>query len=159
MTELERLGLRPKKLNLGVTVSPAVAARFLAVCEPTFLLLSFSPARLAPDVLASLRDLEGLSVVNVNEPWNLSLFPADAPLTFLGLVGSRSSVRDLHLMPRWTQLERVAFRTDGPDSAADRETLARLPRLTRPAPARMATDLPAHIEVETYDSATDRPAR
>ncbi len=134
IAELERLGLFPKRLDMRVDVSPEVASRFLAACEPTFLLLAYSPAHLTPEALAALHGLDGLNVFSVSdtaEPWSLTLFPAEAPLMFLGLAGSRSSVRDLELLPRWPLLARITFQEDGPDSAADWETLARLPRLTR----------------------------
>ncbi|MEU4796477.1 NACHT domain-containing protein [Streptomyces sp. NPDC023327] len=134
IAELERLGLFPRRLDMRVGVFPEVASRFLVACEPAFLLLSYSPAHLTPEALAALHGLEGLNVFSVgdtDEPWSLTLFPAEAPLTFLGLTGSRSSVRDLELLPRWPLLERITFGESGPDSAADWETLARLPRLAR----------------------------
>ncbi|MGV9880826.1 NACHT domain-containing protein [Streptomyces sp. NPDC003006] len=132
IVELERLGLHPKRLDIRVGVSPGVASRFLAACEPTLLMLSYSPAHLTAEGLAALHSLDGLSLYSVSEvgePWSLTLIPAEAPLRFLVLAGSRPSVRDLELLPRWPLLERVTFQGDGPDTAEDWETLARLPRL------------------------------
>ncbi|MBW5422450.1 NACHT domain-containing protein [Streptomyces sp. BG9H] len=132
IVELERLGLYPKRLDIRVGVSPGAASRFLAACEPTFLMLSYSPAHLSAEALAALHNLDELNLYSpseADEPWSLTLIPAEAPLKFLGLTGSRRSVLDLELLPRWPLLERVTFQGGGPDSAADWEALARLPRL------------------------------
>ncbi|WAL97060.1 NACHT domain-containing protein [Streptomyces sp. Je 1-369] len=131
IVELERLGLRPRKLDIRPGVTPAVASRFIAACEPTFLMLNrFPPTLLTAEALNALGHLDGLSLVGMQEPWSLSPFPAEAPLTFLNLVDSRDSLTDLHLATRWPTLERVAFGDDDPLSAADWEVLAALPGLT-----------------------------
>ncbi|MGW2225098.1 NACHT domain-containing protein [Streptomyces formicae] len=138
VAELERLGLRPRKLDIRPGVTPEVASRFIAACEPTFLLLShFPPTLLTAEALQALGHLDGLSVVGAFESWSLAPFPAAAPLTFLGLVDSQGALADLHLATRWPMLERVTFGDDDPLSAADWEVFAALPGLT-------ALHLPSH---------------
>ncbi|MEU5898814.1 NACHT domain-containing protein [Streptomyces venezuelae] len=138
VAELDRLGLRPRKLDIRPGVTPAVASRFIAACEPTFLLLNrFPPALLTPEALRALDQLDGLSVVGAYEPWSLAPFPAEAPLRFLGLVGSRGSLVDLHLATRWPALERVTFDDDDVLSATDWEVFAALP-------GPLALHLPTH---------------
>ncbi|MYY84730.1 MULTISPECIES: NACHT domain-containing protein [unclassified Streptomyces] len=138
IAELDRLGLRPRKLDIRPGVTPAVASRFIAACEPTFLLLNrFPPALLTPEALRALDQLDGLSVVGAYEPWSLAPFPAEAPLKFLGLVGSRASLTDLHLATRWPALERVTFDDDDVLSATDWEVFAALP-------GPLALHLPTH---------------
>ncbi|MEU5688120.1 ATP-binding protein [Streptomyces venezuelae] len=128
IAELERLGLRPRKLDIRPGVTPAVASRFIAACEPTFLLLNrFPPTLLTAEALSALRHLDGLSVVGAYEPWSLAPFPAEAPLRFLGLVESRASLTDLHLATRWPTLERVTFDDDESLAATDWEVFAALP--------------------------------
>ncbi|WP_306335712.1 NACHT domain-containing NTPase [Streptomyces sp. KL118A] len=128
VAELERLGLRPRKLDIRPGVTPEVASRFIAACEPTFLLLNrFPPALLTAEALNALGHLDGLSVAGAYEPWSLAPFPAEAPLTFLGLVDSRSSLADLHLVTRWPTLRRVTFSEDDPPAGPDWEVFAALP--------------------------------
>ncbi|MEU6993089.1 NACHT domain-containing protein [Streptomyces sp. NPDC046465] len=136
--ELERLGLRPKKLDIRPGVTPDVASRFIAACEPTFLLLNrFPPTGLSEEALAALSRLDGLSIVGAQERWSLSAFPSEAPLTFLGLVDSRGGLADLQSLLRWPRLERVTFGDDDPLRAVDWEMFAALPGLT-------ALHLPSH---------------
>ncbi|MFD6431661.1 NACHT domain-containing protein [Streptomyces venezuelae] len=131
VAELERLGLRPRKLDVRPGVTPEVASQFIAACEPTFLLLTrLPPTLLTAEAMSALGRLNGLSVIGALEPWSLARFPAEAPLTFLGLVGSRGSLADLHLAARWPMLERVAFGDDDPVFAADWEVFTDLPCLT-----------------------------
>ncbi|MET8689442.1 NACHT domain-containing protein [Streptomyces sp. NPDC004732] len=131
VTELERLGLRPRRLDIRPGLSPDVAARFIAACEPTFLLLNrFPPSLLTAEALAALGRLDGLSVFGAQEPWSLAPFPAEAPLTFLGLVDSRAALTDLPSLARWPKLARVAFSHDHPVTSRDWEVFATLPGLT-----------------------------
>ncbi|MFJ2774438.1 NACHT domain-containing protein [Streptomyces sp. NPDC087300] len=131
VTELERLGLYPERLDIRPGVSPDVAARFIAACEPTFLLLNrFPPGLLTAEALAALGRLDGLSVVGAQEPWSLAPFPAEAPLTFLGLVDSRAALTDLPRAIQWPKLARVTFSVDDPLDARDWEVFAALPGLT-----------------------------
>ncbi|WP_098244006.1 NACHT domain-containing protein [Streptomyces formicae] len=131
VTELERLGLRPRRLDIRPGVSPDVASRFIAACEPSFLLLNrFPPGLLTAEALAALGRLDGLSVVGAQEPWSLAPFPAEAPLTFLGLVDSRAALTDLSCLARWPKLARVTFSHDHPLPPRDWEVLATLPGLT-----------------------------
>lgn len=128
VAELERLDLRPRKLDIRPGVTPEIASRFIAACEPTFLLLNrFPPTLLTAEALGSLGHLDGLSVVGALEPWSLAPFPADAPLKFLGLVGSRNSLADLRIATRWPTLERVTFDDDDALSPGDWEVFATLP--------------------------------
>ncbi|QEU92712.1 NACHT domain-containing protein [Streptomyces kanamyceticus] len=138
VTELERLGLYPERLDIRPGVSPDVASRFIAACEPTFLLLNrFPPGLLTAEALAALGRLDGLSVVGAQEPWSLAPFPAEAPLTFLGLVDSRAALTDLPRASRWPKLARMTFSVDDPLTARDWEVFATLPGLT-------ALHLPSH---------------
>ncbi|MFI1682062.1 NACHT domain-containing protein [Streptomyces sp. NPDC020607] len=130
VTELERLGLRPRRLDIRPGLSPDVAARFIAACEPTFLLLNrFPPGLLTAEALAALSRLDGLSVFGAQEPWSLAPFPAEAPLTFLGLVDSRAALTDLPCLARWPKLARVAFGHNHPLTSRDWEVFATLPGL------------------------------
>ncbi|WP_055567869.1 NACHT domain-containing protein [Streptomyces atriruber] len=145
--ELERLGLRPRKLDIRPEVTPDTASRFIAACEPTFLLLNrFPPTLLTAEALNALGHLDGLSVVGAYEPWSLAQFPAEAPLRFLGLVDSRGSLDDLRLVTRWPMLERVTFGSDEPLSATDWEVFAALPGpLALHLPARALTLAPPDL--------------
>ncbi|QES43072.1 ATP-binding protein [Streptomyces venezuelae] len=149
VAELDRLGLRPRKLDIRPGVTPAVASRFIAACEPTFLLLNrFPPTLLTPEALRALGHLDGLSVVGALEPWSLAPFPAEAPLRFLGLVESRASLTDLHLATRWPTLERVTFDDDDVLSATDWEVFAALPGpLALHLPANALTLAPPDLTV------------
>ncbi|MEV0115478.1 NACHT domain-containing protein [Streptomyces sp. NPDC050844] len=130
--ELDRLGMRPRLLDVRETVSPAAASRLIAACVPTFLALKAPPAHLTPEALHGLRELDQLRVMDVGEPWSLSLLPAKIPLRTLGLVDATHAVDDVHHMGRWPDLEWIIFGdTDGPTSPATWETLSRLPHLVR----------------------------
>ncbi|MFG2651520.1 NACHT domain-containing protein [Streptomyces sp. NPDC048436] len=130
--ELERLGIRPKLLDIRETVSPAAASRLLTACVPTFLSLRVPPARLTPEALHALRELDQLRLVHINEPWSLSLIPVEAPLRTLGLLDSAPAADDVRSMDRWPQLEWVIFGdTDGPVAPSLWAALTRLPRLVR----------------------------
>ncbi|MFD4633632.1 NACHT domain-containing protein [Streptomyces sp. NPDC058284] len=129
--ELERLGVRPKYLDLRTGVSPQTASRLLVACAPTFLMLQTPPARLTPEALASLRDLTDLRIIDVDEPWDLSLFPSDAPLRTLGLLDAVDSVTDIHHMERWEELDWVIFSASIRLDAAQWGVLARLPHLSK----------------------------
>ncbi|MFI7318330.1 NACHT domain-containing protein [Streptomyces venezuelae] len=149
VAELDRLGLRPRKLDIRPGVTPAVASRFIAACEPTFLLLNrFPPTLLTPEALRALGHLDGLSVVGAHEPWSLAPFPAEAPLRFLGLVESRASLTDLHLATRWPTLERVTFDDDDVLFPTDWEVFAALPGpLALHLPANALTLAPPDLTV------------
>lgn len=144
VAELERLGLRPEKLDIRPGVSPDVASRFIAACEPTFLMLNrFPPTLLTAEALAALGRLDGLSVIGAREPWSLAPFPAGAPLSFLGLVESRAALTDLSSLARWPKLARVTFSHDDPLPPGDWEVFARLPGLTAlHLPSRSFTTVP-----------------
>ncbi|MFF1380746.1 NACHT domain-containing protein [Streptomyces sp. NPDC058308] len=129
--ELERLGVRPKLLDVRAEVSPEAASRLLVACVPTFLMLQVPAARLTPKALASLRDLTDLRVFDVGEPWNLSLFPSDAPLRTLGLLDAVDSLTDIHHMERWRELDWVIFGASIRLGAAQWDALTRLPRLSK----------------------------
>lgn len=130
--EIERLGLAPKLLDIRSGTSPEAASRLLAACAPTFLMFAGSPARLTPEALGALHNLEALRIFDVDEPWDLSLFPAEAPLRTLGLFNARHTLDDLHQMCRWEELSWVVLsRSDSPASAMDWETLTRIPHLTQ----------------------------
>ncbi|MFE0131506.1 NACHT domain-containing protein [Streptomyces sp. NPDC059037] len=132
VSELDRLGMRPRLLDVRETVSPAAASRLIAACVPTFLALKAPPARLTQEALHGLRELDQLRVMDVYEPWSLSLLPAEIPLRTLGLMDATHAVDDVHHMGRWPDLEWIIFGdTDGPTSPATWEALSRLPRLVR----------------------------
>ncbi|WP_406081508.1 NACHT domain-containing protein [Streptomyces zaomyceticus] len=84
--ELEHLGLRPARLDIGSGVSPDAMARLLGRCDPTHLLLN--SARHAPELtaLATLGRLEEL-VLDLPSAalWSADCLPASAPLTSLTL--------------------------------------------------------------------------
>jgi hypothetical protein len=130
--ELERLGIRPKLLDIRETVSPAAASRLIAACAPTFLNLKVPPGRLSSDALHGLRDLDQLRLASIGEPWSLDLIPAGAPLRTLGVLNSARAADDLVGLDRWQGLEWVIFgENDGPHSPAVWEALTRLPHLAR----------------------------
>ena len=133
VSELERLGVRPKLLDIRDTVSPAAASRLIAACTPTFLSLSPPPGLLSARAFPALSSLEQLRLRYYDG--DLSLFPAEAPLRVLGLfgtIGDLSGLNDLHTMDRWPELEWVIFdTTDVPVPRAVWRTLTRLPRLSR----------------------------
>ncbi|MGW6056944.1 NACHT domain-containing protein [Streptomyces sp. NPDC055189] len=130
--ELERLGIRPKLLDIRETVSPAAASRLIAACTPTFLSLKVPPGRLSSDALHGLRDLDQLHLASIGESWSLELLPDNAPLRTLGVLDSARAADDMHDLDRWQGLEWVIFgENDGPYSRAVWEALAHLPRLVR----------------------------
>ncbi|MEU6822929.1 NACHT domain-containing protein [Streptomyces atriruber] len=130
--ELERLGLRPKHLDLRAEASPRAASRLLVACVPTYLLLQIPPARLAPEALAALHDLTALHLFYVDEPWDLSLLPSDAPLRTLGIFGSVEHLMDIHHMETWQELSWVDFSSSALlSTVAQWETLTRLPHLSK----------------------------
>ncbi|MFD4477079.1 NACHT domain-containing protein [Streptomyces sp. NPDC058471] len=131
VAELERLRLRPRRLDIRGTVSPEAASRLLAAAAPTYLLLGVSPARLTDEALDALLDLEDLRLWEISEPYRLSSLPAGAPLRSLGILDA-DQVEDLHHLDRWPGLEWVILgKRFGPSSAAHWEALTRLPRLTQ----------------------------
>ncbi|MGW7069600.1 NACHT domain-containing protein [Streptomyces sp. NPDC054855] len=133
--ELERLGLRPKHLDIRDSVSPEAASRLIASCTPTSLALEIPPDRLTPEALDGLRCLQSLRFLDLSlaaESWSLAPIPAEAPLRTLGVVGSWYGLIDAHRMRRWRELTWLIFGTDGgPSTAADWQTLEDLPRLER----------------------------
>lgn len=132
--ELDRLGIRPKHLDIRESVSPAVASRLITACAPTILNLMVSPARLTPEALSALGDLESLRFFDIDEPWSLSTVPSDAPLQDLGLFNSHKWLvgEGLRLIERWPGLEWIIIGDDGlPASATDWQVLARQPNLTK----------------------------
>ncbi|GGR85325.1 ATP-binding protein [Streptomyces aureoverticillatus] len=130
VAELDRLGLRPKHLDIRPDLEPETVSRLLVDCEPETLMLWTPPARLDPDAFAALRRLKALRVFDVEEPWSLRMFPAEAPLKTLGVLGPQEYVADLDAMDRWPELEWVIYdRDEGPGSDTEWRTLARLPRL------------------------------
>ncbi|WP_229697458.1 NACHT domain-containing protein [Streptomyces lasiicapitis] len=132
IAELDRLGLRPKHLDIRADLAPETVSRLLTDCAPETLMLWTPPARLTPEALAALRGLKALRVFDVEEPWSLGMFPAEAPLKTLGVLGPRRYVADLDAMDRWPELEWVVYdRDDGPGSDAEWHVLARLPRLDK----------------------------
>lgn len=131
VAELERLRLRPRRLDIRETVSPAAASRLVAAAAPAYLLLAMSPAHLTDEALDALRGLEDLRLWEIDEPYRLSSLPAGAPLRSLGIFEA-DHVEDLHRLDRWPGLEWVIFgKRVGPSSAAQWQALTRLPRLTQ----------------------------
>ncbi|MFE6162410.1 NACHT domain-containing protein [Streptomyces sp. NPDC056486] len=128
--ELERLGLRPKHLDIRAGVSPAVASRLLTTCEPTLLTLMICPADLTTEALDALSGLEHLRLSDIQEPWSLAMFPADAPVRSLELIRSHYYAWSPHAFERWVGLEEISFGDGSPDSVTEWEALTRLPRLT-----------------------------
>ncbi|MEU6125481.1 NACHT domain-containing protein [Streptomyces sp. NPDC047123] len=130
IAELERLGLRPRLLDLRESVSPEAASRLIVACRPTSLLLALPPTLLAPEAFAALDELDHLAVFGVTRPWSLALFPAAAPVTTLDLLDSKDFLADLHDLDRWPGLRRVAFgHKDSPAYEKEWRALAALPRL------------------------------
>ncbi|MFD3572939.1 NACHT domain-containing protein [Streptomyces sp. NPDC058644] len=130
--ELERLGIRPRLLDIRETVSPTAASRLIASCVPTYLSLRVPPSRLTPEALRALGELDQLRLIDINEPWSLSVLPVEAPLRTLAFLDSTRTVDDLRSLDRWPELEWVLFgETDGPASAAAWEALAPLRHLIR----------------------------
>ncbi|MGH4033284.1 NACHT domain-containing protein [Actinomycetota bacterium Odt1-20B] len=142
VAELDRLGLRPRLLDLRAAVSPKVASRLLIACKPTQLALAIPPSQLTPEALAALDELDHLRVININEPWSLSLFPAEAPLRTLGIFDSQVHLADLQDIDRWAELDWVRFGPgEGPNSDTTWQALAQLPHLRHLSlsPALLAT--------------------
>ncbi|MGW7078591.1 NACHT domain-containing protein [Streptomyces sp. NPDC054866] len=132
IVELERLGIRPKLLDIRDTVSPTAAGRLLAACDPEVLVLRMPPTRLSPEALSGLRNLNRLRLIDISEPWSLSLFPTEAPIRTLEMYNSGYTLRDLDSVDRWPELEQVALSyADGPHAPEEWEALGRLPRLTQ----------------------------
>ncbi|MEV0527215.1 NACHT domain-containing protein [Streptomyces sp. NPDC050439] len=133
--ELERLGLRPKHLDIRASVSPEAASGLIAACVPTSLALELPPDRLTPEALHGLRRLDSLRFHKLSldsEWWNLAYIPAEAPLRTLGFVGSWDTLGDAHRMRRWRELTWLIFGDDdGPSAAGDWQYLEDLPRLER----------------------------
>ncbi|MGW6270469.1 NACHT domain-containing protein [Streptomyces sp. NPDC055060] len=134
--ELERLGLRPKYLDIRDTVSPEAASALIASCEPVFLALGIPPDRLTPEGLDGLRSLDSLRFLHLGrytgEPWSLAPIPADAPLRTLGIVSGWDSLLDPHRVRKWRGLTWLIFGAgQGPKTAADWQVLEDLPRLER----------------------------
>ncbi|MEV2252253.1 NACHT domain-containing protein [Streptomyces sp. NPDC050147] len=133
--ELERLGLRPKHLDIRSSVSPEAASGLIASCVPTSLALEIPPDRLTPEALDGLRCLDSLRFVNLSlvaEAWSLALIPAEAPLRTLGVVGSWNALIDSQRIRRWRELTWLILGADGgPSTVADWQTLEDLPRLER----------------------------
>lgn len=133
--ELERLGLRPKHLDIRNSVTPEAASRLIASCVPTSLALELPPDRLTPEALDGLRRLDSLRFHNlslVSEWWSLAPIPAEAPLRTLGIVGSWASLRDPHRMLRWRELTWLILGPDeGPNTRGHWQNLEALPRLER----------------------------
>ncbi|TGB05715.1 NACHT domain-containing protein [Streptomyces sp. MZ04] len=131
LSEVMRLKLRPKRLDIREDVSPTAVSRLLVACAPTTLLLSTPPGRLSPAALAALHGVETLRFFNLDEPWSLSALSADAPLRDIGFFRSRHHLDDLRHITRWPTLARVLFDPqDAPASADEWNLLASLPRLT-----------------------------
>ncbi|WP_051855147.1 NACHT domain-containing protein [Streptomyces sp. NRRL B-1347] len=130
ITELVRLGLRPRHLDIRETVGVEAASRILTACDPVVLDLRVPPGRLRPEACASLGSLTELRVLDVREPWSLALFPAEAPLRTFGLFGPRRYLRDAAAIDRWPTLNWVIAARDSYPSAPDHwQALARLPEL------------------------------
>ncbi|MFI9112035.1 NACHT domain-containing protein [Streptomyces venezuelae] len=84
--ELERLGLRPARLDIGAGVSPDVAASLIARCDPTLLVLRRAEPSLDLSVLSTLSRLESLELdLPEHTTWTSEQLPASAPLTSLAL--------------------------------------------------------------------------
>ncbi|MFF1693020.1 NACHT domain-containing protein [Streptomyces sp. NPDC058257] len=129
VSELERLGMRPRLLDIRATVSPAAASRLITACAPTFLSLGLPPERLSAE---ATRALSGLEQLRLRQFGSLGLFPAEAPLRVLGLFGAISTLADPHTMDRWPELEWVIFgEMDAPVPPAAWRSLTRLPHLAR----------------------------
>lgn len=131
ITELERLRLHPRRLDIRGTVSPAAASRLLAASTPDYLLLGVAPAHLTEEALDALLGLRDLRLWEISEPYRLSSLPSGAPLRSLGILDA-NDVEDLDHLDRWPDLERVIYgKGAGPSCAAHWQALARLPRLTQ----------------------------
>lgn len=146
VAELERLRLRPGRLDLRATVSPAAASRLLAAAAPVYLSLNLAPAGLTDEAHDALLGLRDLRLWEIGEPYRLSSLPAGDSLRSLGILDA-SDVEDLHHVDRWPGLEWVIFGKEaGPRSAAHWQALARLPRLTQlTLPAAALDSAPAGL--------------
>lgn len=145
VTELNRLGMRPRRLDIREFASRHPASQLIASSKPAYLTLTIDPQLLTAEALTALHHLEELRIFNAQEPWRLSMFPAEAPLRTLGLIRSQRSLLDLHLIDRWPELNWVIFGIgEGPGSAREWQAFARLPRLTRLSltPASLASAPP-----------------
>ncbi|MFI2617685.1 NACHT domain-containing protein [Streptomyces sp. NPDC018584] len=130
VAELERLGLRPRRLDIRGSVSPETASRLIAATTPLSLALGFSPHQLTEEAIAALSELEELRLGEINEPWSVCCLPATIPLRAFGVTGRSDHVRDLDQLDRWQKLEWVMLgHHDRPGSVAEWEALTRLPRL------------------------------
>ncbi|MGW5866388.1 NACHT domain-containing protein [Streptomyces sp. NPDC055239] len=130
VSELERLGVRPRLLDIRDAVSPAAASRLIAACAPTFLSLGIPPERLSAEAMRALSGLEQLRLRQY--AGGLGLFPAEAPLRTLGVFDSVGTPADLPTMERWQELEWVIFGyMDAPVPPAAWNSLTRLPHLVR----------------------------
>ncbi|WP_282792179.1 NACHT domain-containing protein [Streptomyces sp. CC224B] len=149
--ELDRLGLRPKALDIRDTVSAEAASGLITVCEPTVLRLGVPPGRLGPEARTALGALTDLHVDAVEEPWSLSLFPAEAPLHSFTLGSLHGQVPDLGRLDRWQSLQTVTcLRNEYPASPAHWRALARLPRLTELfLPTTSLTNTPPGLSLPT----------
>ncbi|MFD9905659.1 NACHT domain-containing protein [Streptomyces sp. NPDC059063] len=130
VAEIERLGLRPKLLDIREGVTSEAASRLISACEPTYLNLLLPPHSLDSDALTALWDLDTLHLYVDEDPWSLSDFPAEAPLRRLALAMSQNHVHGLDRLDRWENLEHVsAGWGDYPSSPGHWRALSRLPRL------------------------------
>ncbi len=131
VAELERLGLRPKHLDIRETVSPEAASRLLAATPPTYLSLGLSPARLTDEALMAVRGMTELRLCNIREPYTLAPLPPEAPLRTLGVLDPDRHLGDLRHVDRWPCLAGLMI---AHESAALNglpwDTFTRLPRLT-----------------------------
>ncbi|MEV8018974.1 NACHT domain-containing protein [Streptomyces sp. NPDC086554] len=133
VAELERLGLRPKHLDIRGEVSPEATSRLLLATAPAYLVLGVPPARISDEALGALDGLEELRLWEIAEPYTLSDLPSEMPLRTLGVLDRDLHLRDVHLMERWAELEWVMITTkrDASTAADIWEPLPHLPRLTR----------------------------
>ncbi|WP_190138160.1 NACHT domain-containing protein [Streptomyces longispororuber] len=151
IAELDRLGLHPKALDIRDGVSAEAASALITACEPTVLRLAVPPGHLSPEACAALGSLTELHVDADEEPWTLSLFPAEAPLRRFTLGSLHGQVPDLGRLDRWQSLETVTcLRSEYPASPAHWHTLARLPHLTGlTLPTTGLTNAPPDLSLPT----------
>ncbi|MER8233321.1 NACHT domain-containing protein [Streptomyces sp. NPDC094049] len=83
--ELERLGLRPDRLDIDDTVSPAVVTALLRRCDPVHLALASYDPGPGLSALSSLTRLTSLRLETHNSPWSPDVLPTSAPLASLTL--------------------------------------------------------------------------
>ncbi|MCX4665371.1 NACHT domain-containing protein [Streptomyces sp. NBC_01381] len=131
VAEVERLDLRPERLDIREGVSAEGVSSLLVACAPTFLILELPPPRLTAEAIDALRDLTALRFFDIDEPWDLSLIPPRTPLRTLGFIKSLGALTDFHHISTWPGLEWIALgANDHLTTAAEWETLACLPRLS-----------------------------